>query len=414
MTVDRLRSNEDFVGKSCPFIFVCFICSEILSIYGIGKRSVFDVISIVLSVIALLSVLKNQTYNKVIPFTITLLCLDEAIIEFLTVGRTFPAISILHWSAYLSVWYFITRANVCEYIRLYRSIGIVLVAYFYLQFLCNNVLGLNLPSNIPGLPVCDNFGGDWIIESSTSERVSSLFSEPSYLCRFILPLATIELFREKVSLPFLLYLASPLVLTFSGTGIIAFGSMLFYWYLTRLHFRSKKSIIKMVALSLFLCLCIYFVNGTTYGERIIDRSSELSRDYEEGSGKSGYIRIWLGFDIYNDYSISEKIFGNMNDDAHKNHLSNTLFGSIVNEKNLGYMGSGWSVLLQRQGIIGLVILLWFLIVVWKKASLTGRAILITFCTYMFTESVYPGCRFSLYIILAYCLDNTVVRRLNLH
>lgn len=386
-------------------IFISFICTDVLYMYGWGDRNINYYSTFILGVFALFTAAKYGTLTSMLPKILWFLIIDMALVE-MESRHTFPLETLKLGLTYIAVWCFVRSKNIGIYLDIYKKIGIVLTLYFYIQFVVYESIGVHLTNQILGLPICDEFNSvEFYNNFRQSTRCSSLFSEPSYLCRFLLPLIAIELFRnEKINYKLVCFFIAPVFLTVSGTGVIALMALGIFWYIC--NFKSKQSNrgIKIILISVIAIVFIYALLTTEIGNKILSRTDELSWKYQDGTSRSGYIRMWLGYEIFNEYPWLNKIFGDMNIQSYTTRLLNTEFASVTDESQLKFSGSGVNVLLLRQGFIGLILMLLLIKKIWKNASLTAKAIIVTFIAYMFTEFVYPGFRFAIYMIIPYCLN----------
>lgn len=373
--------------------------------YGWGDRNINYYSALILGLFALFASVKCGRPTSILPKILWFLIFDMALVEMIS-RHTLPLETLQVSLPYIAVWGFVKSKNVGVYLDIYKNIGIVLTLYFYIQFAVYETTGIHLTNQIIGLPICDSFNStEYYINFRQGTRCSSLFSEPSYLCRFLLPLIAVELFRdEKINYKLVCFFAVPIFLTVSGTGLIALMVLVVFWYISNFQSNKSKTVFKIIIIPVIILVFTYALLATEIGEKILLRTDELSWNYQEGASKSGYIRMWLGFEVFNEYPWMNKIFGDMNIQSYVARLLNTEFGYATDDSLLHFSGSGASVLLLRQGFLGLILMISLFKNIWKNASLTAKAIMFTFIAYMLTEFVYPGFRFAIYMILPYCLN----------
>ena len=390
-------------------IQTALICMPILSMYGFSSWSFANILILVLGIYGCL---KSQNVNCV-PMLLLLLVADAAIVHIFT-DSTFriPLSALQVFLCYVAFWYFITPYSIDRYLSIYKKISIYIVIFFYIQYFSFHVLNYRISGVIPGLPIYENLSLDintWLQNHNLSDRFSSLFSEPSYLCRFIIPLIVLEMYSiNKINWKLVLFLSIPLLLTLSGTGILVFVALVLFWYLNTISYKDTKSIVKIFAVTIGIVITYFIVINSDIGQMIIDRQSEMNADYAGGS-KSGVFRLWRGYAVFAEYPLKLQIFGTDNIYEIRNYEMRTIYGQLFINSNNFY--NGLSTLLLRQGYIGLIIFLLFICQIWKKVSITGKAIVICYVVYMLCESVYPGERLASYLVIASCLTKINAKRL---
>ena len=328
-----------------------------------------------------------------------------------TTSFTMPISQIQVFLCYLAFWFFINQKSIGSYLEIYKKIGIVVVAFFFIQFIVLKTTGRMLSGIIPGLPLSTSItdvGSEWIKFHLASGECTSLFTEPAHLGRFLIPLIVIELFRaNKIDWRFIALFSASVILSMSGTGIIVISALFVYWYFTLIDFKHSKNIVKFLGVGLLFGVLVYVIVGSEIGAQLLERKSELNVDYEGGS-RSGLFRIYRGFVIFAEYDFNLKLFGTSNIDTIFSFEKRGIFGSLFGER---VYFNGISTLLLYQGYIGLLIFILLIIKIWKKASYTARAIIVCYIAYMFCESVYPGERLASYLVIACCLTKTNVRKI---
>ena len=391
------------------------LCSEITSIYGLGGDWSFaQYITFLLSIYVIVAVIiQKKNLLTLIPVWLSILTIDLAVVEIVTTGTTIPLNSILIFFGYCVYWHFIKPSNINTYISVYKKIAVILVAFFYLQYFVYLISGYTISGVIPYLPLNGTFkeiGLDTKIYDTG--RFCSLFSEPSYLARFVIPLIVIELFKKNsINWLFVIYLVAPIILTVTGTGAIVIIVVVSYWFICNVIIRSNKRSSKVVWMIGIILLAIILLSGTGIAESFFQRTEELSKDslYGVSGHLSGYLRIWSGIDTFSRYSLYNQIFGNQNVLVIDKATNLTDFSNLVQ----GGFYNGISRLLLDQGYIGLIIMIIFLSQIWRGRSQTGRALIICFITLMLVEAVYPGSRMAAFLALACCLDQQTAKKLNI-
>jgi len=403
-------------GYSSPLrriVYGLLICSEITAIYGFGGDwSISQYVNFILGLLVVVLVLSRKESFSFVPLGITILTIDLAIIEMITAGHMIPANSILIFLVYCVYWYFVTPDSVGDYIKTYKHLAVLLVGYAYIQYFVYLSSGYQFPKIIPGIPINGTFL-EQDLGNQVSDRFSSLFSEASYLARFVVPLIILELFKkERINWLFLLFLIIPMIIAVSGTGVIALLTVAIFWVFEKIKNKSRAKYGFIIVTVLFGLLLFSYLKNTEIGALFVQRTAELSKDNvgDASVSLSGYIRIWYGFDIYSNYSLIDKFFGNQNPAVLASYVNNTLTSGFVDANQFF---NGASRLLLFQGILGVFLFILFLRRIWQSSSQTGKAFILCFIVYMFDEAVYPGERMAAFLVVAYCLNKQTAERLRL-
>ena len=383
----------------------------IFYIYGLGAWDGASFVLLLLGIVAFLQVFNRANIFNVVPMELIVLVLLSVVNYWATTSFTMPISQIQVFLCYLAFWFYINQKSIGSYLEIYKKIGIVVVAFFFIQFIVLKTTGRMLSGIIPGLPLSSSItdvGSEWIKFHLASGKCTSFFTEPAHLGRFLIPLIVIELFRaNKIDWRFIALFSAAVILSMSGTGIIVISALFVYWYFTLLDFKHSKNIVKFLGVGLLFGVLVYIIVGSEIGAQLLERKSELNVDYEGGS-RSGLFRIYRGFAIFAEYDFKLKIFGTTNIDTIFSFEKRGIFGSLFGER---VYFNGISTLLLYQGYIGLLVFGLLIIKIWKKASYTARAIIVCYIAYMFCESVYPGERLASYLVIACCLTKTNVRKI---
>lgn len=402
--------------KSTPSVnkIVLFVLAIIplLYTYGFAKWSFSDILLFGLGIVSSIGLLFSKTEHKnFIPLYLLILTLDYAVVYLYTVpGASLPIFTIQLLFCYIAFWYFITPDSINNYIKIYKNIAIVVLAFFYIQFFYKALTGTMINGIFTWLPISEGVSDDasWVSDHVQSDRCSSFFSEPSYLCRYLMPLFVIELFKSRnINWIFLALLALPAFLNVSGTGIIVLLVIIFFWYLSRI--KSSKKYFSIAIVTLVLIVFYFILMSSEMGAEIIDRSGELAIEDQYGS-RSGNMRLWRGYAVFAEYSWQHKLIGTQDNNTIFQYESMGIFGSLFGDR---IYFNGISTLLLRQGLIGLSIFILFIAKIWKNASLTGKAIILSFLVYMLCESMYPGERMATMMVLAFCINKETSKQLTL-
>lgn len=225
-------------------------------------------------------------------------------------GSVIPYNTIEAALMFVLFWGVVTYEQFPRLVKYYTWTAWVCIAFFAVQEITFRTSGIRISGIFSFLPIALNEVSDassFIVNKMTSDRGAAFFSEPAYLSQYLMPLLAISLFNKKDKKYILksVIIVITIFLTASGTGIIAIGAVLAVYML---YLMTSKSIVsKLFVMFLFIGTFIfvpYFLN-TEIGEKMLSRQSELSFEYDSGS-RSGFMRLYRGLYVYDDYSVSEK------------------------------------------------------------------------------------------------------------
>lgn len=304
---------------------------------------------------------------------------------------------------FILFWGIVTPDRFPRLLKYYTVVAWICIAFFILQEASYRFTGMRISGIIPGLPIALNTVEDassFISEKMSGTRSASFFSEPAYLAQYIMPLFAIELFYDKNSKHYLKVLITGLVilLTLSGTGIAAMGMVVMVYVLSLMVKRSFLSKVVVVIMFITGFVGLPYIMETEIGENLIGRQTEMSMDYEGGS-RSGFMRLYRGLYVYDEYSSIEKVFGHDNNAAIQDHIAQSAFAYTFSD-NQDTFFNGVQYTLLRTGIVGLIIMSLLFIQIYRKNNVCGRAILFGFIALMFMEAVFFGNNMVLFLILA--------------
>lgn len=148
--------------------------------------------------------------------------------------------------------------------------------------------------------------------------------------------------------------------------------------------------------TLFISVVVYYYVNSEMGLSLLERQNEISMDYEGGS-RSGFLRIWRGFYVFDDYSFFEKIFGCPNNMDQLAHVY--LSGMIMGVDAELYFNAFQKILLNT-GLVGVGIFVFVCYKIWHNNTICGKAILLTFIVLSFISAIYMTHTMILYLLLA--------------
>ena len=319
----------------------------------------------------------------------------------------------------LSLYLFYDCLDLKYFILTYRKIAIGCILFFFFQEFSYYTAGIRIPGVawfLPNALVEDT--ASFLASMAEDERSSSFFSEPAHFVQFLLPLLIVELFAYvHVNWRRVIILVITLLFLQSGNamvGLVIIGISYFYF----LYFSKKISIVKKFIALTFVSLLSFVVIigyvGSEKGSKLMDRSETLKSSSVDGLqyANSGFIRIWRGYFVFQEYDLLYKIIGNSN----SGYLASKINQSSVSVFFVGeerYMNT-IQYFLVTTGYVGLLLFFCFIISELKKTNVCGKVLLLllvglSFISYLFFTSTMLVC-----IILAHLMPrNTILDNKNL-
>lgn len=305
---------------------------------------------------------------------------------------------------YLTFWgTFVSK----RFINIYIIFAVISISFYFAQLLVETTTGIGLSGVIPGLPLSEGVPeniNERIYFSTT--RYSAFFSEPSHFAQFLLPLLIILLFDKPLTIrfkkPLILAIISALLLLQSGTAIVGIVPILIFLLISFWKEHPKQKPLVLLFLMLLVCVIGFVIKkfiDSEIGSFIIERSDEF--DMTAIDGTSGFVRMWRGFYVYDDYSMVEKIFGNCCLEDQIRHVKASHMEMNFEGFALTYF-SGIQTILIRTGIIGFVLFSAFLRRLWIDNTICGKCLLVTCITLMFVDATYLTTGMAVYLLLAQC------------
>lgn len=295
------------------------------------------------------------------------------------------------------------------YIRVMKIFAAICIVFFFIQYFGYMATGARVSGILPFLPM--NYDVDVASFRNTliyAERSSSFFSEPSHFAQFLIPLLAIELFydNKKYHLLFAGIIFIVLLLLQSGTGLLGMLPIAFFilpFFSKDNKFKTGTRLLLILTVLVVVVLSLYLFFDSTMGEGILGRSDELSSEYDGGS-RSGYLRVWRGYFVFNSYSVIEKIFGVTNPDVLLDHVVSS--GQSFGIRAELYFNALQSILLHT-GLIGLMIFIYVVIKLWKGNSVCGKAIICTLIAISCVEDIYLSNVMLVHLLLAECMKEEI-------
>lgn len=311
--------------------------------------------------------------------------------------------------SYLAFFLFFATFRQEPFLKMYKTFAIICIVFFVFQEFSYLTTGYRISGILRFLPLhYDLSVAEFIDRQSTDVRSCSFFSEPAHFAQFLLPLLAIELFQDNSKKHYLYAIIIGVVLLFLQSGNGLFGmAVILMMYVPYLLGQNNRY--KFLTIGLFAFVIVFagfqFFNSEM-GGYVMERQAELQLDSDSGN-RSGFMRIWRGFFVYDDYSILEKIVGCPNDNAQLLHVRNS--GMLLGLNAELYFNAFQKILLNT-GLVGLGIMVFIIIRLWRGNTACGKAILASFVVLSLIAAIYMSHTMILYLVLAYSMkrENSVM------
>jgi len=295
--------------------------------------------------------------------------------------------------------------HVNPYIRYFKVFALICLAVFFIQEVTYQTSGYRISGIIDGLPLHSIEDTSLYLSIKTEgERSSSIFSEPAHFAQFLLPLLAIEIFYDKSKFHWIYAVIVGIALLYlrSGNGLLGLIPILLFV----IPFFSKgKKPSKWLILILFSFIIMeigYLYVNSQIGIDMAKRQEELATIYEDGS-RSGFLRVWRGIYVFQDYNIFEKIFGCPSSAIQLTHIKNA--GMEMEAGYELYFNMLQKIFLNT-GFIGFLIFVYICFHIWRNNTICGRAILSTMIVLSFISAIYMTSTMLTYMLLAENMKNS--------
>ena len=278
----------------------------------------------------------------------------------------------------------------------------MILIFFVIQEVGFLLTGSRISGIIQSLPLYDAMSSSDLVEfQSNSSRSCSIFREPAHFAQLLLPLLAIELFDDNKRFHFIFaaLIGTTILFLQSGNGFIGLAAILVF--VIPFFFNNKKGH-KWITAFLFVGIVVvagYYYINSDMGMSVMSRQSEIRSDFEGGSA-SGFLRVWRGLYVYDDYSFLEKIFGCPSNEAQLAHVKAS--GMLMAESAELYFNAFQKILLNS-GLIGFGLFVYIIVKVWRGNSICGKAILAALIALSLISAIFMSNTMILYLVLAYSL-----------
>lgn len=396
------------ISKKLPLIdkgiIWLLVLSPILQIYGIGPFNLCEFLTWGVIGIGILRHILNfkmpallLRYFIYLLFATFLSCffnLSELI------GRSFGVVhSLLVFALFFSI------KDIGYLYKAYKYFTLAAMVLFFAQEISYATTGVRISGLIPFLPLNSTFSD---FENTYSfhdflrlvKRSSSFFSEPAHFAQFLLPFLPISLYFErgqkKIIYPGLAVIS--LFMLQSGNGIVGLCVLfVIYIYYCFNYLSIRYKIVLVVVVVFFLAFGVKSLVSSEIGQQYLGRSNELLSTTGDAEDASGFVRIYLGYYVYNEYNVFEKIIGINNFTEIQSKILQSPYGSLLN--GVLYFNTIQNYLIKA-GLIGLLFFLFLLREIYRGNNTYGKSIIITFFVLSLMANMYLTPIMILYLLFA--------------
>lgn len=396
------------INEKLPFIDKCIIwlliLSPVLQIYGVGPLNLCEFLT--WGGIGI-GILKHRLDLKM-PILLLYYFIYLLFATFIScffnfselIGRSFGVIhSFLVFALFFSI------KDIDYLYKSYKYFVFAAITLFFAQEVSYAITGVRISGLIPFLPLNSTFSD---FENTYSfhdflklvKRSSSFFSEPAHFAQFLLPFLPLSLYLEsglkKIIYPSLVVIS--LYMLQSGNGIIGLSVLLVIYTVYYFHYLSIGYKVVLVVFVLFFFVFVAnFLVSSEIGQQYWGRSGELLSTTDSAEDASGFVRIYLGYYVYSEYNIFEKIIGINNFIEIQSKISQSSYGSLLN--GVLYFNTIQNYLIKA-GLIGFLFFLLLLRKIYRGNNICGKSIVITFFVLSFMSSMYLTPVMILYLLFA--------------
>ena len=187
-----------------------------------------------------------------------------------------------------------------------------------------------------------------------------------------------------------------LLLLQSGNALTGLCCSFLFFFIKLFKSRGRNKVGGLCLLTFLLLISISYFNSDA-GNSLKERQNTVTGEIDTSSG---FIRMFRGYYIWDEYSTLEKITGINNISIIKNKINQCKVSWTFADENDTYVNCVQNIML-RTGIIGLLLGVAVLMFLWRGNSYTGKSILLSFVGLSFMSAIYMSPTMILYLFLAY-------------
>ena len=392
-------------------VSISLILSPILNIYGWGKYNFSFIIILFLSVINIFMISRNQ---KKIPKTLYIFFVFWLLSHFISSYNIhFGLIRI-----FLSIILFYNCIKLPFFIKAYRNIAFICIIFFFIQEIGYYFSGIRIVGILQFMPIALNIDNIsyYLMNMAEYERSSSFFSEPAHFAQFLLPILTIELFAfNTIKWKYVGIILITLLLTQSGNALFGLVVILASYFFRISHNKrinfSQRFIMTITSVAIVAILGYSFTNSDI-GKKLLSRADTIQNTTDFTYASSGFIRIWRGYYVFEEFDPVYKFIGNDNPDYISTKINSSIVSVFFNEEHDRYL-NGVQQFLISTGYIGVLIFIIFIVKSWKKTNYCGKTLLMTMIAILFIASIYFTDSMLVPMTLSFLMpSNTILKEYN--
>lgn len=387
------HTNIPFFNKIATILLV--VC-PIIQTYGWGKYDFAFIATVVLSIIYILFL---KPKNKIPKFLnrYLLYCCFSTLLSATSVSSLLQMSIVRIFLAYLLFFDMVDGDYLKKW---YRRVVYFCIVFFFIQEAAYYGFGVRISGIFEFLPLAvTEDAADYYEKVMGWTRSASFYSEPSYLAQAVFPLLCFELFdKEKTKIKkslAVLVLIIALLLMQSGTALFGLAAIFLYYIVFLIKAARKGANMLLLIISLVITIVVgSWYLSSSFGQYVMDRQDQLTLD--ASSGQSGFIRIFRGYFVYDNYDTPEKIFGLFNGEAIQKKINTSSVSYTFRKGDMSF--NVIQNILLRTGIVGMVIIILLIISLWRNAPPESQALIAVICVMSFIEALYFKEMMTLYLV----------------
>lgn len=400
------KTDVDIMKWYEAVVIVCILLHSVLDIYVFYGPFTFGNVA---DVIALFLCVVSRKKENRIPSAIWWYIGYRIIASAATLNSwqsLVPIGFILQVAALVATFRLVKLSNL---IKIYRILGFITTLFFVFQYISFTFFDVKISGVLDFLPIALG-EDDFLSVLEMRDRQSSIFSEPAHFADFLLPLLLIELFYQKGKGSIILIILSvfSLIFSMSGTGLLG---LVVIGVLFLINHIMENPNVKRVSLAFVIILAIpvaaYYYSHSEMGEMVLGRADDVKSAQNAARVSSEYVRLFRGYDIYGELSLTEKVFGCGDKTNIIKGITKTRYSSLFDSENFYF--NGVSTILLYTGIIGLLLYYWALLTIWKKNSFAGRTFVILLITLMLIGSIVLNATAVILLFLSSTIKSKQIR-----
>lgn len=405
--------NDDIFYKICSLIVVI---SPLFDAYYFFGTTLLSVMMVTIVAIYIFISSKNKRFE-----------LPKGYVYFLLYGLSIPVVNSMFSfhevnikSSYISILYYsICFGILAPYVKLeyflkyYKIVVYTAFGVFLMQELCYFITGYRFSALLPFLTIrYSSTDMETFIEGQRNlGRSASLFLEPAHFVQYSMPLLAIQLGEayKKGKILWFPAIISTIIIFFSKSGnavVLLTLIWIFFFLKFKIHLILKIGILlpTIVVCSFYI---FNFISGTEFGKDLLMRQREL----EIGGTtwvSSGNMRISRGFLVYSDESTKDQLLG-VGTGGTEIIIKQSKYYWMFGDET--YMNLAQSLLVSF-GLIGAILFFLHLILLLRRNTFEGSAMIVVFIGLAFIESFLFSTKMLLFITFAFINQKSLVNKNN--